>query len=186
MTRQIKDHKLIAVPFGVVAVILVIASAAYACTNYVGTLAVKGNRSANVATATGSQTFGCSCESMTQSVSASTAQADIGASSGSFTITTGRISTAKSLGTATYDVNQINVGYSNHTTWINPSGDCMTWTIGSSTKNLGTITTANGVATKGFNVYTTFIANTGSEESGVCVSDSGSHNGNQVPLRLIV
>lgn len=28
-------------------------------------------------------------------------------------------------------------------------------------------------------------ANTGTQESGVCISDAGSHDGNQIPLKLI-
>ena len=183
---------------GSTAVVLVIAAAAYACTNYVGLVKLYGNRtdSATV-TVTGSQSDGEASEAMTQGVSSGTAKAD-NESTGWFQMWTGPRSNGWKLASGTYDVNWINIGYSNHTTWLNPSGDCMTWTIPTST-NLGTVTiNTSGNITGGAGTYymsyasnwvkfdlPTATANTGSQESGVCISDSGSHDGNQMPLKLI-
>ncbi len=170
--------------FGAVGIVLVIASASYACTNYVGYLKVFGNASGSgTVTATGNQTYGDPLGGMTQTVSSTTAKAPA-SGTGSITVITASISTAKSLGTATYDVNWIQIGYSTHGTWLNPLGDCMSWRVPSLATNLGTISITNGAGQKGFTLPTR-VANTGTQESGVCVSDSGSNNGNQAPLLII-
>lgn len=190
--------------FGSTAVVLTIAAAAYACTNYVGLMKVYGNRTDTATvTVTGSQSFGESSEAMTQGVSSDIAKADHGANSTSrwFSVWTGARSNGWKLAAATYDVNWINVGYTNHTTWANPSGDCMSWTVPSTATNLGTVTINSSGNITGGSGATYFIsyasnwakfsmplsvANTGSQEAGVCVSDQvGSHNGNQAPLKLI-
>lgn len=164
---------------------LVAASAAYACTNYVGYLMVRGDASTATVTATGNQTYGDPSGGMTQTVSNTTAKVDDLDSAGSITVSTASISSAESLGTATYDVNWIQIGYSTHATWLNPSGDCMDWRVPSAATNIGTISISSGAGKKGFTIPDAAVINTGTQESGVCVSDSGSHNGNQAPLLIV-
>lgn len=122
---------------------------------------------------------------MNQTVSSTTAKATSLDSAGSITVSTAAISAAKSLATAVYDVNWIQVAYQTHTTWLNPTGDCMDWRICSPATNIGTISIANGVGKKGFNIPDAAVANAGTQESGVCVSDAGSHNGNMAPLLIV-
>lgn len=192
------------VPAGSAAVVLVIAAAAYACTNYVGYLEVKGNADTATVTVTGSQTWNEGSQAMTQSVSSGIAKANDN-SSGTFTIYTDRIGTT---GTkylqGTLDVNFIPDGYDNHTTWDNPNGDCMSWLIGGATGvvKLGTVTmttsaplgriaSATGHLSLSSNRATydlpeaTAIVNTSPREAGVCVSTSDSVNGNQAPLTVV-
>lgn len=111
-----------------------------------------------------------------------------------------------------YDVNTIPVGYTSHTTWGgDPNYDCMDWILGgaSGVKNVGSvkihtdgaiIAATNGTRGTGTSIPlanpSTGLAgpfpvasnetntNTSPKESGVCVSDSTSTNGNQMPLTL--
>ena len=70
--------------------VTVIASAAYACTNFVGYLKVFGNGSGSATvTATGDQTYGDPNEGMTQTVSSTTAKVPR-SGTGSITIETAR------------------------------------------------------------------------------------------------
>ena len=184
---------------GSTALVLVLAAAAYACTNYVGLMKVYGNRSDTATvTVTGSQSDGEASEAMTQGVSSGTAKAD-NESTGWVQVWTGPRSNGWKLASGTYDVNWKNIGYSNHTMWLNPAGDCSSWTLPLLTTNLGTVSiNSSGNIAGGSGPYfmsyasnwakfdlPTANANTGSQESAVCISDSGSHDGNQAPLKLI-
>lgn len=94
-------------------------------------------------------------------------------------------------------MNWINIGYSSHSTWLNPSGSCLTWTVPTLATNLGTVTVGgNGNITGGGGTYylsfasnwakfdlPTALSNTGAQESGVCLS--GSTGSNMAPLKLI-
>lgn len=172
------------------AVVLFVSAAAYACTNYVGVMKVAGNRSdTGTVTVTG--------DGMTQTVSADVARADAGAS-GWFQVWTGaRSDNGAKLATGTYDVSWRNVAYGDHTTWVVPTADCMAWLPGSA--SLGTVSiNSSGNISSGSGTYflsyaaswatfdlPTAVANVGTQESGVCVSDAGSGDGNQAPLKLI-
>lgn len=200
--RRRRGQTFLLIPVVSAAVVLLIGGAAYACTNFVGVMKVIGNRAdSETATVTGSQSFGETSEAMTQSVSAGVAKADSGLTSTArwFKVWTGAASNGWQLATATYDVNWINVGYSTHTQWANPTGDCMSWTVPSTAANLGTVHITNGTIDGAAGTYNlgyasnwaqfkmpNSVANTGTQEAGVCVSDQvGSHNGNQAPLKLI-
>lgn len=111
-----------------------------------------------------------------------------------------------------YDVNTIPIGYTSHTTWGgDPNYECMSWNMnqhgvtnrGSVQINTsGKIVAAATGSLGGGSSMTLFsssagiagpfsvsgeAANTrpGTEESGVCLSDSTSTNGNQAPLTLV-
>lgn len=111
-----------------------------------------------------------------------------------------------------YNVNTIPVGYTSHTTWGgDPNYDCMDWDLGGSSgvKNVGSVeinTSGKIIAAAsgshgGGTSLTLFSSsagiagpfslasnegstNTSPQESGVCLSDSTSTNGNQAPLTL--
>lgn len=172
-----------------------------AADNLVGIMKVHGHRgdSATVTTTGLDQYDGI--ETQTQSVSREIAKAD---SSGQFDIWVGSGSGARSrLALGTYDVNWINLGYSNHTTIRNPTGYCQTSTVPSRAWKLGTVTVnSDGNMTGGSGTYhvsshtygehwVTFRLpdsaqrNAGTEESGICVSRSDGRNGNQAPLRIV-
>jgi hypothetical protein len=113
-----------------------------------------------------------------------------------------------------YDVNTIPVGYTSHTTWGgDPNYDCMDWNTGSQygVRNVGSVkipgtgsgswglitqatnatqgtgssvTVASNVAGPFYIATNETSNNTGTQESGVCLSDSSSINGDQAPLKL--
>lgn len=197
----------VAVPFAMVALVLVVSSAAYACTNYVGYMRVNGSGSTNTVTVTGLDTWN-GPEWMQQTVSSLVASAP---TNGTFKVyTEGVNSTDKYLKAGTYDVNVQNgnssstYGYTNHTTWNNPGGDCMTWTIDSNTKKVGTVTygspddgkidsaadlaglpiSVNSNWAGPFSLPVGMNTSPGSYEQAVCISSSNSVNGNQAPLDI--
>lgn len=135
-----------------------------------------------------------------------------GANRGCFYLQTGTSGSNSLNPTAsaiTYDVNTIPDGYTSHTTWGgDPNYDCMDWqgtnhnvrNVGSVSINTsGAITSAwdgsqgagnsvtvtSGVAGPFYVATNETSANTNSHESGVCISDTTSTNGNQMPLDLI-
>ncbi|HUP71097.1 MAG TPA: hypothetical protein VM142_14985 [Acidimicrobiales bacterium] len=187
---------------------LVVAAAAYACTNYVGYMKVKGNNSTNTVTVTGSDTWN-GPQPMIQTVSSAVASST---KTGTFDIyTSGFNTTNRYLQAGTYDINvqdgngSSTYGYTNHTTWNNPGGDCMTWTIDSNTRKVGTavlnagtdgiidsVVGGNPVAGSPgwfrFNLPTVpnqMNASPGSYEQAVCISTTDSVNGNQAPLDIV-
>ena len=203
---NVRKKATLAAPIGALAVVLVVAAAAYACTNYVGYMQVNGSGSTNTVTVTGLDTYGASAEGMQQTVSSNVAAAP---TNGTFKVYTSGVNTTnKYLQAGDYDVNVQNgnssstYGYTNHTTWNNPGGDCMTWTVDSNTKKVGTVHYNSGTdgvidsATDllgnnkylgsgwagNFSLPALMNTSPGSYEQAVCISDSGSHNGNQAPL----
>lgn len=205
---NVKKRAALAAPFGVLTIVVVAAAAAYACTNYVGYMQLTGSGSGtNTVTVTGLDTWN-GPQWMQQTVSSAVVSAP---TSGTFKVYTGGINTTdKYLRAGTYDVNVQNgnssstYGYTNHTTWNNPGGDCMTWTLDSNTKKVGTVTYNAGNTTGQINSAATWPAGTpvtvssgwagpfalpalmntspGSYEQAVCISSSDSVNGNQAPL----
>lgn len=223
---MIRGRKL---PLAVAAVsvpLLGLASTVFACTNFVGDFWVWGNSSGYDTTGTlavqtiGGQPAGGN-QAMTQTVNTTVATADdpdvagTNCTNGStnyngcfkiFTQPT-QDSNAWALNAGTYDVNINHVGYTNHTTWASPSGDCMTGesgitkvgdvTIGSGTSK-GMITAAHDASGNALTVSTspagiagqfavpnTYTATSGSAEGGVCISDSTATDGTQAPLTYL-
>lgn len=209
-------RRITATVMGVGAVVMLQAATVFACTNYVGQLWVWGNRTGYDSTGNlaaqviGNQPFNDPSQAMTQSVNATVAQANHGIGTGCGTTqgcfklyTAPRVDNGWALGAGTYDVNVINIGYSDHTTWLNPSGDCMSWrlpnpvtkvgtvTVGSVGKitsatdaSGGAVTVTNNIAGE-FKFPSSYVANISPQEAGVCVSDSASVNGNQAPVTII-
>jgi hypothetical protein len=150
---------------------------------------------------------------MTQTVNSTISKAT--PSTGSFYVeaeVSGSNSLNQSASNIWYDVNTIPVGYpTSHTQWGgDPQYDCMDWNLGSfGVVNRGSveintsgkiIAAATGTQGTGSSVtlfsstagiagpYTLSSnegANTSPQESGVCLSDSGSINGNQAPLTVL-
>lgn len=113
-----------------------------------------------------------------------------------------------------YDVNTIPVGYTTHTTWGgDPNFDCMDWDVGgtSGVKTVGSVKintsgliTASATGAQGGGSAKTLFSTSagiagpfslssnegsnnnppGTQESGVCLSDTSSTNGNQAPLTV--
>lgn len=168
--------------------------------NYVGLMKVYGNRSdSQTVTVTGHDEFDAPSEAGVQSVSPEMARADAGVSSSTrwFKVWTGPDpATGWELATGTYEVNLVNVGYSDHFTLSN---SCATWTVPSTAVNLGTVHITDGTIDGAAGTYNlgyasnwaqfkmfTTVANSGTQEAGVCISDQvGTHNGNQAPLQLV-
>ena len=223
VTKKFDKRRVGAVPFLMLLILLLGASVAHACTAYVGTLSVRGNHSTTAwATATGTDLWG-GAQSMTQTVSSGVAVAKQAA--GQFWIQTDDANPGVSnrylrADSNRYDVNFQNgtgtssYGYKNHTTWNDPGGDCMTWTLDGNTIRVGKVdmkanTSANrgeiaaafgpdGVTTVPvgtvagldnvagpFNMPASVIVPPSPYEQAVCVSDSKSIHGNQAPLKIV-
>lgn len=219
-----RNRKLLLAPIAVAVPFIAVAATVFACTNYVGDFWVWGNNTGYDTTGAlavqvvGLQPPNDPSQAMTQTVNSTVAKANTGSSpvncqngtsnsTGCFKIFTQptQDSHAYALPAGTYDINTINIGYSNHTTWLNPSGDCMSWrlpnpvtkvgdaTIGSAGKITAAHDASGNVLTVSSNIAgpyavpNTYAANVrpGSQEAGVCISDSTSTNGNQAPLTLI-
>lgn len=230
--RMQRKRKLLLAPMAAALPFVALAATVFACTNYVGDFWVWGNSSGYDTTGTlavqvvGLQPPNDPSQAMTQTVNSThaTAKDPDGTApptgycvngtthyNGCFKIFTRptQDSNAYALPAGAYDINAIAIGYSNHTTWLNPSGDCMSWrlpspvtkvgdaTIGSGTTK-GLITAAHDASGNSLTVTsgniageyavpntTAYIANTGTQEGGVCISDSSSTNGNQAPLTML-
>lgn len=224
-----RKRKLVLAPILVGVPFVALAATVFACTNYVGDFWVWGNSSGYDTTGTlavqviGLQPPNDPSQAMTQTVNTTHATAkdpDGGVTNctngtahydGCFEIFTQptQDTHAYALPAGTYDINTINTGYSDHSTWINPSGDCMSWRLGSGVTKAGDATIgsgtsagkitaahdANGTAlTVTNNIageygvptgYTANPRNPGTTEGGVCISDSSSTNGNQAPLTML-
>lgn len=216
--RMNGKRKVLLAPIAAAVPFIAVAATVFACTNYVGMLWVWGRNTGYDTTGTlavqviGNQPFNDPSQAMTQSVNATVAKANSSTSSNKCSVTGNlpcfKIYTAPrtdngwALGAGTYDLNVINIGYSNHTTWLNPNGDCMSWRLPSPVTKLGTVTIGSagkitslsdpaGVATVTNNIAgewempNTYIASASPQEAGVCVSSSDSVNGNQAPLTLL-
>lgn len=150
-------------------------------------------------------------QAMTQTVNGTVSYATHG--TGSFYVeaeVSGSNSLNQSASSIWYDVNTIPVGYTSHTMWGGTNAyDCMSWNIpnavatnrGSVQINTsGKIVAAATGSLGGGSSMTLFSssagiagpfsvsgegANSGGHESGVCLSDSTSTNGNQAPLTLL-
>lgn len=106
------------------------------------------------------------------------------------------------LASGLYDINIINIGYSNHTTWLNPSGACGGSSGPTPTTRVGFVTvgaagkivlaydanwnplTVSGNIAGQFAVPNTYISNLQTQEAGVCISDAVL-NGGMAPLKLV-
>ncbi|HUP70224.1 MAG TPA: hypothetical protein VM142_10475 [Acidimicrobiales bacterium] len=171
----------------------------------VGYMKLKGNNSTNIVTVTGLGTWdGGQQAAAAQTVSAAVAQST---KTGTFDVYTAGINTTdKYLHAGTYDINVQNgtgsstYGYTNHTTWTNPGGDCMTWTIDGNTKKVGTAvlnpgtdgvidSVVGGTSLGGgwfrFTLPSGMNASPGSYEQAVCISSIDSANGNMAPLDIV-
>lgn len=166
---------------GVVAGMMMLASASFACTVFRGTFTVQGNASTGKVTTTGTGT------GMTQSVNSGVAKAT--AVGGSIQIWTDRDTYGRGLPANTYYVRYYNsnstpgrVGYTDHYHW---STDCM---YGSNGVQLGTVqVNSRGRIPKqpvSFGLPSS-TPNVAPQESAVCISDNGGAFGNQAPLTIV-
>lgn len=208
---------MIAVPFGATVLVVALSAAAWACTNYVGNMYVRGaNTGTNTVTAAGADNWN-GPEPMIQTISGPVVSSDKGGITDGgnwFKVKTAGIDTNLRYlrsGT-TYDVNVQNGngtsswGYTNHTTWNNPGGDCMTWTIDSNTVKVGEVlmkTDTSGIIlsakdlagvnipadSDGYYKFTLPVGMNqttgGNYEQAVCISSANSVNGNQAPLEIL-
>ena len=194
-----------------------LAGTVFACTNYVGDFWVWGNSTGYDTTGTlavqviGLQPPNDPSQAMTQTVNSTVAKAKHGTDSlctgnlGCFKIFTQptQDSNAYALPSGTYDINTINIGYTNHTTWSNPNGDCMSWRLPSPVTKVGdatvnssgkitaahdaggtSLTVSSNIAGE-YKLPTTYVISVSPAEAGVCISDSTSTNGNQAPLTVV-
>ncbi len=171
-----KKRKVLLVPFGGVALFLVVAASAWACTLFRGTFTIQGNASSTSVTATGLRT------GMVQTVSSGIAQSN--RSAGSVTVSAGPDRFGVKLPAGSYQVRYFNgAGYSDHTHWRN---DCMAGTPGAVT--LGNVTVTSRGAIVGQPLGFSLPASTptsGGQESAVCISDSFADFGNMAPLTIL-
>lgn len=210
------NKKLLFLPTASVAVVAATAATAFACTNYVGLMKVTGNRAdTGTVTVTGNQPANDPSEAMTQSVSSGIAKADRAQkTAGNFSVWAGeRTDNGWQLDAGTYDLNWFNggsttdgYGYTNHTTWNNPLGDCMTWNVpvaqvsklgsvvidsagnitnsGAGTGNYVSYNSTTKFATFKWNVTTAKVS-VSPKESAICISEANSQDGNQAPITVI-
>lgn len=185
--------KILLMPFGAVAIALVLTSAAYACTVFKGTLTIAGDRGGSV-TATGLRT------GMVNSVTP--AKTFASATNGLVRVSTGtdgccnRLPDKDSTGTLrTYQVNFFNgEGFDTHGHWYT---DCMAGDAGVTKANVrlnasGQIAQLQ-VGTNWANVQqpinvtlgSGLTPNVGSQESAVCISDTSGLYGNQAPITIV-
>jgi len=185
--------KLLLMPFGAVAAVLVLTSAAYACTVFRGTLTLTGNLGGSV-TATGLRT------GMVSRISSTKASAS--ANDGWVRVSVGtdgccnRLPDKDSTGALrNYQINFFNgEGFDTHGHWysdcmtgdsgvtranvrLNSSGQIAQQLIGSSYVNVAQpiqVSLGNGLT-----------RNVGTQESAVCISDDSALYGNQAPITII-
>lgn len=188
-----RQKKFLLVPFGAVAIALVLTSAAYACTVFRGTLTVTGDRGGSV-TATGLRT------GMVNSVSSTKAYSS--ANSGWVKVSTGtdgccnRLPQKDSTGALrSYQINFFNgEGFDTHGHWYN---DCMTGDSGVTLANVH-LNASGQIAQQLVGTSYTSVtqpvqvslgngltANVGAQESAVCISDISGLYGNQAPVTIV-
>lgn len=206
--------KILLLPIGSVAVVTAAAATAFACTNYVGLMSVKGNRAdSGTVTVTGGEPANHFSEAMTQTVSSGIAKADRAKlSGGNFSVWAGpRTDNGWKLDSGTYDLNWFNggsstdgYGYTDHYTWNNPLGDCMTWNVPvAQVSKLGTVTVNSsgnlsggaGTSYVSYNATTKYVTfkwdvttakvSVSPKESAICISEANSQDGNQAPITVI-
>jgi hypothetical protein len=185
--------KMLLMPFGAVAMTLLLTSAAYACTVFRGTLTLTGSSGGSV-TATGLRT------GMVNSITSTKASA--AANSGWVRVSTGtdgccnRLPDKDSSGAVrNYQINFFNgEGFDTHTHWYN---DCMTGDAGVTKANVRLNAQGQIAQLQVNGVYTNVVQpvqvslgngltrNTGTQESAVCISDSTSLYGNQAPITIL-
>jgi len=186
--------KVLFMPFGAVAIALVLTSAAYACTVFKGTMTISGNAGGSV-TATGLRTGMVSSYTPAKTFATST--------SGSVRVSTGtdgccnRLPDKTSTGALrNYQINFFNgEGFDTHNHWYN---DCMTGDSGVTKANVR-LNSAGQIAQKLVS-GTTYTAvsqplsvslgsgltkNVGTQESAVCISDESGLYGNQAPITIV-
>ena len=170
---------------GVLAALLMLASAASGCTVFRGTFTIKGNLSSARVTSTGTGT------GMTQTLNSSVARAS--AVGGFIKIWTGKDAYGRKLPAGPYAVRYYNShsvanegpGYTDHYHWWT---DCM-WggpgvtLTGNNDVKVGTDGKIAGQPVR-FNLPAS-TPDTAPEESTVCISDRGGAFGNQVPLTIV-
>lgn len=188
--------------------LVILASAAFACTTYVGKLSVYGNNGGSTATSVGDGNNNCDvdcgfpdgsmhwCQSLTFNASATHDTTN------TVTVTFGGATTLCSGATPSYsdytptgqvwDVNYISGrAMTTNDTAIVDAEDCTSWRLGSSVDDptkIGTIDTTGGAATTTLALPRPTTTNNSGEYAGVCVSAGGSlHSqyGNQVPISIV-
>lgn len=172
-------RKLFFLPAGAIAVTMLLASEAFACTLFRGTFTIQGNASSGRVTSTGTGT------GMTQTVNGTVAKAT--ASGGSVKLWTDKDAYGRGLPANTYYVRYYNSsatrpGYTDHYHWWT---DCM---YGSSGVTLGTVqVNARGKIDKQPATFPlpTSRPDVAPQESAVCISDNGGAFGNQAPLTMV-
>jgi hypothetical protein len=170
-----RDKRILFVPFGAVALVMVLAASAFACTVFRGTFTVQGNASPTKVTATGTGT------GMSSTISDGIAKAtDVG---GSVKLWTGADPYGRTLPANKYFVRYYNgAGFKDHYHW---QVDCM---VGGPGVDLGTVdVNSRGRIDKQPAQFALPVStpNSAPEESAVCISDRGGAFGNQVPLTII-
>ena len=190
---HLKTKKILLMPFGVVAILLVVASASYACTVFRGTLTLSGNLGGTV-TATGLRT------GMVNRISAGVTKAS--AANGSVNVSTGtdgccnRLPDKDSSGALrNYQINFFNgKGFDTHTHWFT---DCMTFDAGVTVAEVRLNALGQIAQRKVNGVYTNvtqpvqvgmgrgLTPNTAGQESAVCISDDTALYGNQAPITIV-
>jgi hypothetical protein len=151
------------IPFGVVSVLTIGASLAFACTVFKGNMTVTGTSSS---TGTGNKTGMGYCKNVTPAKAGVTRGTAFSASVAPSS------SCAANLGTGTFNVNYKNGSGPPTTT------DCMSGASG--VTNIGTMSVSSGSGSGSYTIPTS--ASTG--DAQVCVSDSGGINGMQMPVTL--
>lgn len=179
--QQVKAKRKLLVGTSVTAVAVMASATAFACTVFKGTLTLTGNASTASVTATGTGT------GMTETLSAGVAKAT--KTAGSVKLSTGADRYGRKLPARSYFVFYYNStatapGYTDHYHWTT---DCMTGgpgvkkttvSIGSDGRIAGQpLTVALGDSAR---------ADTGGQESAVCVSDSGAAYGLQAPVTIVL
>ena len=180
------NRKVLLVPFGAVAVFLTLTAAAYACTAFNGSFTVVGGGTGGSGSVTANGTDAQGVPGMTQTVSGATGALK-GKTGSTVTVSTGTATNGTKLPANTYSINYYNSGplgpgYEDHATWTT---DCMTGGPGVA---LGTVTVGTaGTITSTSTTFTLPLssADTGTEESAVCISDATGAYGNQAPIQII-
>lgn len=174
-----KGRRMVLVPFGTMALVMVVTASAFACTVFRGTFTMQGNASNGKVVATGTGT------GMTQTVSDGVARAK--AVGGAVKLWTGADAYGRTLPANTYYVRYFNstatrAGYTDHYHW---STDCM---VGGPGVDLGAVQVNNRGRINGQPVQfslPTSAPDTAPQESAVCLSDRGGAFGNQAPLTIV-
>lgn len=181
------------------AIVLSLASSAFACTTYQGNMTVKVGTTTSSAQGDNNCTVSCGAPNGSMMFCHSVnfgATADPDGAAATALITEGA-TTSCPLGNNEFLANQSTV----HVDWVQvgfPSGatalgsesssaDCMWWNSGTSAHPITTTSTdGSGAVSVTINIPTTAVANSGTDSAGICLSygtDTAQSNyGNEVPL----